>query len=130
MATAVNGFINLSTCYETTSNNCISEDSSTEKEIEGDTQSEGGQSNGGATPSIVSVCSSSLPRVPSQDSVDTIGGTSSSAGDLEPMGTSNSFSHVLQKDAYLVFRSLCRLAMKPLPDGIPDPKYVFCLPLA
>jgi brefeldin A-inhibited guanine nucleotide-exchange protein len=62
--------------------------------------------------------------VPSQDSVDTIGGTSSSGGDLEPIGTSNSFSHVLQKDAYLVFRSLCRLAMKPLPDGIPDPKYV------
>ncbi|KAK4009871.1 hypothetical protein OUZ56_019014 [Daphnia magna] len=97
-------------------------DASTEKEIEGDTQSEGGQSNGGPTPSIVSVCSSSLPRVPSQDSVDTIGGTSSSGGDLEPIGTSNSFSHVLQKDAYLVFRSLCRLAMKPLPDGIPDPK--------
>ncbi|XP_059351895.1 brefeldin A-inhibited guanine nucleotide-exchange protein 2-like isoform X2 [Daphnia carinata] len=97
-------------------------DASTEKEIEGDTQSEGGQSNGGPTPSIVSVSSSSLPRVPSQDSVDTIGGTSSSGGDLEPIGTSNSFSHVLQKDAYLVFRSLCRLAMKPLPDGIPDPK--------
>ena len=99
-------------------------DASPEKEVEGDTQSEGGQSNGGAPPSIISVCSSSLPRVPSQDSVDTIGGTSSSGGDLEPIGTSNSFSHVLQKDAYLVFRSLCRLAMKPLPDGIPDPKYV------
>lgn len=92
-----------------------------EKEVENDTQSEGGQSTGGTAPSNVSVCSSSLPRVPSQDSVDTIGGTSSS-GDMEPIGTSNSFSHVLQKDAYLVFRSLCRLAMKPLPDGIPDPK--------
>lgn len=99
-------------------------ESSAEKEVEGDTQSEGGQSTGGTAPSNVSVSSSSLPRVPSQDSVDTIGGTSSSGGDLEPIGTSNSFSHVLQKDAYLVFRSLCRLAMKPLPDGIPDPKYV------
>ena len=105
-----------------------------EKEVDVDTQSEGGlstggqstggqstgeQSIGGNTHSNLSV--SSLPRVPSQDSVDTIGGTSSS-GDLESVGTSSSFTHVLQKDAYLVFRSLCRLAMKPLPEGIPDPK--------
>ncbi|XP_077991507.1 brefeldin A-inhibited guanine nucleotide-exchange protein 1-like [Glandiceps talaboti] len=32
------------------------------------------------------------------------------------------FSHVLQKDAFLVFRSLCKLSMKPLPDGPADPK--------
>ncbi|CAB1349808.1 unnamed protein product, partial [Coregonus sp. 'balchen'] len=32
------------------------------------------------------------------------------------------FSHVLQKDAFLVFRSLCKLSMKPLSDGPPDPK--------
>ena len=32
-------------------------------------------------------------------------------------------SHVLQKDAFLVFRSLCKLSMKPLPET-PDPKYV------
>lgn len=32
------------------------------------------------------------------------------------------FTHVLQNDAFLVFRSLCRLSMKPLPEGIPDPK--------
>ena len=29
---------------------------------------------------------------------------------------------VLQKDAFLVFRSLCKLSMKPLADGPPDPK--------
>ena len=34
------------------------------------------------------------------------------------------FSHILQKDAFLVFRSLCKLSMKPLADGPPDPKYV------
>lgn len=34
------------------------------------------------------------------------------------------FTHVLQKDAFLVFRALCKLSMKPLPDGTPDPKYV------
>ncbi|KAF4526632.1 hypothetical protein B566_EDAN015266, partial [Ephemera danica] len=32
------------------------------------------------------------------------------------------FTHVTQKDAFLVFRALCKLSMKPLPDGIPDPK--------
>ena len=32
------------------------------------------------------------------------------------------FNHILQKDAFLVFRSLCKLSMKPLADGPPDPK--------
>ncbi|CAB1335935.1 unnamed protein product, partial [Coregonus sp. 'balchen'] len=32
------------------------------------------------------------------------------------------FSHILQKDSFLVFRSLCKLSMKPLADGPPDPK--------
>lgn len=32
------------------------------------------------------------------------------------------FTHVLQKDAFLVFRALCKLSMKPLPDGTLDPK--------
>ncbi|XP_030071158.1 brefeldin A-inhibited guanine nucleotide-exchange protein 1 isoform X1 [Microcaecilia unicolor] len=32
------------------------------------------------------------------------------------------FSHILQKDAFLVFRSLCKLSMKPLSEGPPDPK--------
>ena len=32
------------------------------------------------------------------------------------------FSHILQKDAFLVFRSLCKLSMKPLADSLPDPK--------
>uniref|UniRef100_A0A672UAQ8 ARF guanine nucleotide exchange factor 2 n=1 Tax=Strigops habroptila TaxID=2489341 RepID=A0A672UAQ8_STRHB len=37
-------------------------------------------------------------------------------------GSAARFSHVLQKDAFLVFRSLCKLSMKPLGDGPPDPK--------
>jgi len=32
------------------------------------------------------------------------------------------FAHILQKDAFLVFRSLCKLSMKPLSDGPPEPK--------
>ncbi len=33
---------------------------------------------------------------------------------------SGSFTSVQQMDAYLVFRSLCRLAMKTLPEGVPN----------
>ncbi|KAJ8305728.1 hypothetical protein KUTeg_016273 [Tegillarca granosa] len=36
--------------------------------------------------------------------------------------SAGAFSHILQKDAFLVFRSLCKLSMKPLADGPPDPK--------
>ena len=32
------------------------------------------------------------------------------------------FSHITQKDAFLVFRSLCKLSMKPLAEGPLDPK--------
>ncbi|XP_038056628.1 brefeldin A-inhibited guanine nucleotide-exchange protein 2-like [Patiria miniata] len=42
-------------------------------------------------------------------------------GDAEAE-TEEPFSHILQKDAFLVFRSLCKLSMKPLPDGPADPK--------
>ena len=34
------------------------------------------------------------------------------------------FTHVLQKDAFLVFRSLCKLSMKHLTDVSQDLKYV------
>uniref|UniRef100_A0A4W6DW46 ARF guanine nucleotide exchange factor 1 n=1 Tax=Lates calcarifer TaxID=8187 RepID=A0A4W6DW46_LATCA len=43
-----------------------------------------------------------------------------SSNDTQPPGAK--FSHILQKDAFLVFRSLCKLSMKPLSDGPPDPK--------
>lgn len=39
-------------------------------------------------------------------------------------GPAARFSHILQKDAFLVFRSLCKLSMKPLADGPPDPRWV------
>lgn len=32
------------------------------------------------------------------------------------------FANLMQKDCFLVFRSLCKLSMKPLPEGYPDPK--------
>lgn len=42
---------------------------------------------------------------------------------LQNTQTAARFSHILQKDAFLVFRSLCKLSMKPLADGPPDPKW-------
>ncbi|XP_028406357.1 brefeldin A-inhibited guanine nucleotide-exchange protein 1-like [Dendronephthya gigantea] len=36
--------------------------------------------------------------------------------------TKQRFSHITQKDAFLVFRSLCKLSMKPLAEGPLDPK--------
>ncbi|XP_069166610.1 brefeldin A-inhibited guanine nucleotide-exchange protein 1 isoform X3 [Procambarus clarkii] len=55
----------------------------------------------------------SITRVPSQESINTMtdGDTAMTA----------KLSHTLQKDAFLVFRSLCKLSMKPLSDS-PDPK--------
>ncbi len=44
------------------------------------------------------------------------------AESLQGSQTAARFSHILQKDAFLVFRSLCKLSMKPLGDGPPDPK--------
>ncbi|XP_057686488.1 brefeldin A-inhibited guanine nucleotide-exchange protein 2 isoform X3 [Corythoichthys intestinalis] len=41
---------------------------------------------------------------------------------LQGPHSASRFSHILQKDAFLVFRSLCKLSMKPLADGPPDPK--------
>lgn len=56
-----------------------------------------------------------ITRIPSQESVEV---NSTENEQVAPP----KFSHILQKDAFLVFRSLCKLSMKPLPDGVPDPK--------
>lgn len=57
---------------------------------------------------------SGIARVPSQESME---GNSENDNIVTAK-----FTHILQKDAFLVFRALCKLSMKPLPDGIPDPK--------
>lgn len=56
----------------------------------------------------------SINRHPSQESVET-------QSENDAIVTAK-FTHILQKDAFLVFRALCKLSMKPLPDGHPDPK--------
>lgn len=55
-----------------------------------------------------------ISRIPSQESVE-----AHSEGDNI---VTAKFTHILQKDAFLVFRALCKLSMKPLPDGVPDEK--------
>ena len=38
---------------------------------------------------------------------------------------SSLFPHILQRDTFLVFRSLCKLSMKQLPETPLDPRLVF-----
>uniref|UniRef100_A0A8D9B2L0 Brefeldin A-inhibited guanine nucleotide-exchange protein 1 n=1 Tax=Cacopsylla melanoneura TaxID=428564 RepID=A0A8D9B2L0_9HEMI len=61
-----------------------------------------------------SVHNSSLGRVNSQESIET-------NQDVDSKSVTQ-FSHILQKDAFIVFRSMCRLSMKPLTQENPDPK--------
>lgn len=55
-----------------------------------------------------------MNRVPSQESVEV-------HSENDAIVTAK-FTHIFQKDAFLVFRALCKLSMKPLPEGQPDPK--------
>ncbi|XP_013378695.1 brefeldin A-inhibited guanine nucleotide-exchange protein 1 isoform X2 [Lingula anatina] len=60
------------------------------------------------------------PVQPDKPATTPTGSHSDETEPHEPPG--GAFSHILQKDAFLVFRSLCKLSMKPLSDGPPDPK--------
>uniref|UniRef100_A0A8C8LMY1 SEC7 domain-containing protein n=1 Tax=Oncorhynchus tshawytscha TaxID=74940 RepID=A0A8C8LMY1_ONCTS len=57
-----------------------------------------------------------------QETVNTVVGGNTESGATSGSSPVAKFSHILQKDAFLVFRSLCKLSMKPLSDGPPDPK--------
>uniref|UniRef100_A0A8C5TJW2 ADP ribosylation factor guanine nucleotide exchange factor 2 n=1 Tax=Malurus cyaneus samueli TaxID=2593467 RepID=A0A8C5TJW2_9PASS len=56
------------------------------------------------------------------DDGQSVSSTDNLEADISGHQAAARFSHVLQKDAFLVFRSLCKLSMKPLGDGPPDPK--------
>lgn len=73
--------------------------------------------NGTVSFNIESNPSEEIARVASQDSLIISANNNKSDGKCIAQ-----FTHILQKDAFLVFRALCKLSMKPLPDGIPDPK--------
>ncbi|XP_055601135.1 brefeldin A-inhibited guanine nucleotide-exchange protein 1 [Uranotaenia lowii] len=76
--------------------------------VDAETGSIGGVSIGAGTDST------SIARVPSQESMEV-------TSENDSVVTAK-FTHILQKDAFLVFRALCKLSMKPLPEGHPDPK--------
>jgi brefeldin A-inhibited guanine nucleotide-exchange protein len=53
-------------------------------------------------------------RLTNDESIDNSDSNSTVVGsDNHPL----TFQHITQKDAYLVFRSLCKLSMKPMPEG-------------
>lgn len=65
-----------------------------------------------ATPTTPKTDTSSpdaIRRIPSQESVE-------AQSENDNIVTAK-FTHILQKDAFLVFRALCKLSMKPLPEG-------------
>lgn len=62
-----------------------------------------------------------MKKVPSVSSMEETPNAHDSNSESENIAVSK-FTHVLQKDAFLVFRALCKLSMKPLPEGQPDPK--------
>lgn len=65
----------------------------------------------------------SVPSTPKPDLDDTRTVTSEDGIEAgQPAKNAVLFPHILQKDAFLVFRSLCKLSMKQLPDAPLDPK--------
>lgn len=87
---------------------------------------EANQIVGGILDEIISTVVPKDPRPvateePNLDQIPTDDNTDEGNTENDSTVTAN-FTHVLQKDAFLVFRALCKLSMKPLPDGTPDPK--------
>lgn len=75
-----------------------------------------------ATPTETSSpISDELGDTHSESGADVEGSSSSTSVNSQASGAVK-FSHVTQKDAFLVFRSLCKLSMKPLSDAPLDPK--------
>lgn len=66
------------------------------------------------TPTVENSELETIRRIPSQESVE--------VPSEHDNVTTAKFTHILQKDAFLVFRSLCKLSMKPLPEGVIDEK--------
>ncbi|XP_065921136.1 brefeldin A-inhibited guanine nucleotide-exchange protein 1 isoform X3 [Magallana gigas] len=75
-----------------------------------------------SSPAETSAQADSPQQPPPSNVSDNHDNLSVSGGGEDGEMTQGVFSHILQKDAFLVFRSLCKLSMKPLADGPPDPK--------
>lgn len=86
--------------------------------VEDGSDSENVQANGIPGTPISAAYTPSLP----DDRLSVSSNDTQESGNSSGPSPGAKFSHILQKDAFLVFRSLCKLSMKPLSDGPPDPK--------
>ena len=85
-----------------------------EQQVEDESKSQVTPTESNSLPAASTPTALSIPRIPSQESMEV-------HSESDNVVTAK-FTHILQKDAFLVFRALCKLSMKPLPDGIPDEK--------
>lgn len=74
-----------------------------------------------STPTETSPIADELGDTHSESGTEAEGSSSSTSVNSQAPGAVK-FSHITQKDAFLVFRSLCKLSMKPLSDAPLDPK--------
>ncbi|KAH6922444.1 hypothetical protein HPB50_013617 [Hyalomma asiaticum] len=93
----------------------VTEDSAAEEDDTSSVTDDRSHGGSGDAPASSSTAPSTLPRAGSQESV-------AASCDGGGAAVQAHFAHVVQKDAFLVFRSLCKLSMKPLPEGQPDPR--------
>ena len=64
----------------------------------------------------------SVPSTPGAHAADDVKSNKDEEQHTDGEDSRQLFPHILQKDAFLVFRSLCKLSMKQLPDAPLDPK--------
>uniref|UniRef100_UPI00358E014C brefeldin A-inhibited guanine nucleotide-exchange protein 1-like n=1 Tax=Myxine glutinosa TaxID=7769 RepID=UPI00358E014C len=88
------------------------------EEASGSTDGEVVQANGAPGGHLPASYTPSFP----DDRISVSSSDTQEMGSVPAQPAAVKFSHILQKDAFLVFRSLCKLSMKPLSDGPPDPK--------
>uniref|UniRef100_A0A8C5HPM5 SEC7 domain-containing protein n=1 Tax=Gouania willdenowi TaxID=441366 RepID=A0A8C5HPM5_GOUWI len=96
------------------------EDPQSPLEDDGTLRSEGEHVHANGIPGTP-ISATFTPSVP-EDRLSVSSTDTQESGATPGQPPSAKFSHILQKDAFLVFRSLCKLSMKPLSDGPPDPK--------
>ncbi|XP_028290046.1 brefeldin A-inhibited guanine nucleotide-exchange protein 1 isoform X3 [Gouania willdenowi] len=97
------------------------EDPQSPLEDDGTLRSEGEHVHANGIPGTP-ISATFTPSVP-EDRLSVSSTDTQESGATPGQPPSAKFSHILQKDAFLVFRSLCKLSMKPLSDGPPDPKH-------
>uniref|UniRef100_A0A8C5HP85 SEC7 domain-containing protein n=1 Tax=Gouania willdenowi TaxID=441366 RepID=A0A8C5HP85_GOUWI len=107
-------------CFWGETTEAPTEDPQSPLEDDGTLRSEGEHVHANGIPGTP-ISATFTPSVP-EDRLSVSSTDTQESGATPGQPPSAKFSHILQKDAFLVFRSLCKLSMKPLSDGPPDPK--------